>query len=187
MTTATELLRHDHDAILKMLEATEVVAGRLDQGQHVREEILQNLLEFFSLFADKCHHGKEEALLFPMLEKKGIAVAGGPIGVMLAEHEQGRALIKQMSDAVAAYPLSPADAGRRWSTAARGYAELLRSHIFKENNILFMMAERALTPQESSALVAQFDKLEIEKMGAGTHERLHAMMKGLLGEVMPRS
>ena len=98
MPTATELLRHDHEAITKMLDAAEVVAQRLDKGEPVREEVLQNLLEFFRLFADKCHHGKEEELLFPLLEKKGVPVNGGPIGVMLNEHEQGRALIKEMAD-----------------------------------------------------------------------------------------
>ena len=186
MTTATELLRHDHDAIVKMLDAAEAVAQRLDEGQPVRAEVLQNLLEFFRLFADKCHHGKEEELLFPLLEKKGVPVDGGPIGVMLNEHVQGRALIKEMASAADAYPSSPTEAGRRWASAARGYTELLRSHIFKENNILFVMAERVLTPEEQGKLVADFETLEVEKMGAGTHERLHAMMKDLLAEVMAR-
>ncbi len=184
MPTATDLLRHDHEAITKMLDAAEVVAEHLEKGEPVREEVLQNLLEFFRLFADKCHHGKEEELLFPLLEKKGVPVSGGPIGVMLDEHEQGRALIREMTEAAGSYAASPAEAGARWASAGRGYVELLRAHIFKENNILFVMAERVLTPEEQKTLVDEFETLEVERMGTGTHERLHAMMKNLLAEVV---
>jgi hemerythrin-like domain-containing protein len=186
MTTATETLRHDHEAILKMLDVTEEVAGRLNRGEGVRQDILGNLLEFFRLFADRCHHGKEEDLLFPLLETKGIPVAGGPIGVMLSEHEQGRSLDKEMREAGEAYQANVEGAGRRWAQAARSYVSLLRTHIHKENDILFVMAERVLSPEEQTRLVEGFEKLEVEKMGAGTHERLHAMMKEMLAEIMPR-
>ena len=186
MPTATEILRHEHDAILKMISATEEVARRLDRGERVRPEILGNLLEFFRLFADRCHHGKEEALLFPLLESKGLPRQGGPIGVMLLEHDEGRGFIKQMVEAAEAYKTVPESAGPRWAEPARNYSALLRAHIDKENNILFRIAEQILTPDEQARLAEDFEKVEVEKMGAGTHERLHAMMDQLLTEVFPQ-
>ena len=75
----------------------------------------------------------------------------------------------------------------RWAAAAVDYAQLLREHIAKENQILFVMAERMLTPAEQQELAAAFDKVETEKLGAGTHERLHAMMDKLLAELQPAS
>lgn len=179
MKAATEILRKEHEAILGMLELTESAAARLDRGQILPTGTLAGLLEFFQLFADRCHHGKEEDLLFPLLEKKGLPREGGPLGVMLHEHEQGRALIREMKAADAALEAGEAEAGRRWARAARGYAQLLRDHIFKENNILFVMAERLLSAEEQSELAAGFERAEIEKMGAGTHERLHASMDQL--------
>jgi hemerythrin-like domain-containing protein len=185
MDTAIAALRKEHEAILKMLDVTEEVARRLNAGQQSTPETLASLLEFFRLFADKCHHGKEEDLLFPQLEKKGMPRAGGPIGVMLTEHEQGRALIRQMAEATQAYPSQPQTAGPAWAQAARGYAGLLRAHIEKENNILFVMAERMLAPEEQAELAEGFETLEVEKMGAGTHERLHALMAKLIKEILP--
>lgn len=185
MDTATAVLRKEHEAIVKMLEVTEEVARRLDAGEHVTAQTLADLLEFFRLFADKCHHGKEEDLLFPQLEKKGMPRAGGPLAVMLAEHEQGRALIRQMAQAADTYPRQPEKAGPAWAEAARAYTSLLRAHIEKENNVLFVMAERMLTPGEQTELAEGFEKLEVEKMGAGTHERLHAMMAKLIKEILP--
>ena len=143
---------------------------------------MAQLLEFFRLFADQCHHGKEESLLFPFLEQKGIPRQGGPIGVMLHEHEEGRLLIREMGEAAEDYRSGIEGAGARWAKAASGYSSLLRSHIDKENNILFVMAERVLTPADQSQLFQDFEKLEVEKMGAGTHERLHVMMDKLLAE-----
>jgi hemerythrin-like domain-containing protein len=181
--TATDVLRQEHEAILKMLDATEEVSRRLDRGERVAPETLSGLLEFFQLFADRCHHGKEENLLFPLLEKSGIPRDGGPIGVMLVEHERGRALIRLMRESAEGYARGAADAGARWASAARDYAGLLRQHIFKENNILFKIAERVLTDAEQQELVSGFEKVEEEEMGVGTHQRLHARMGQLLTEI----
>ena len=184
METATQILRKEHDAILKMLGVTGLVAQKLDRREPVAPETLVGLLEFFRLFADTCHHGKEE-LLFPMLEKKGLPRAGGPIGVMLWEHDKGRELIRAMASAADAYRGGDAASGQRWAQAAYGYADLLREHIMKENEILFVMAERMLSDAEQRELAAAFDKVEVEKMGAGTHERLHALMDKLAAEFTP--
>jgi hemerythrin-like domain-containing protein len=180
MKTATEILRQEHDAILRMLDATEEIARRLRNHQRVEPQVLDHLLEFFRLFADRCHHGKEEDLLFPLLEKKGMPRGGGPIGVMLMEHDQGRGLVGQMAIAGKEYATGDSAADLRWAVAAADYAGLLREHIAKENEVLFVMAERMLTPAEQQELAQAFEKSESEKMGAGTHERLHAMMDKLL-------
>ena len=45
------------------------------------------------------------------------------------------------------------------------------------------MAENLLTAEEQEHLAAEFDKAEIEKMGAATHARLHAKMDDLVAEL----
>jgi hemerythrin-like domain-containing protein len=72
---------------------------------------------------------------------------------------------------------------RRWVQAAAEYTNLLRGHIAKENNILFPIAETLLTNEEQERLTQEFERLEIEKMGVGTHERLHAKLNQLLREI----
>jgi hemerythrin-like domain-containing protein len=180
MPAATQVLRHEHDAVVKMLGFAEDLADRLDRGERVGPGVLDKVLEFFRIFVDRCHHGKEEDLLFPLLEAKGMPRIGGPLGVMLGEHEEGRKRIKEMAEAAEAYRLKVEGAGCRWADAARSYAELLRAHIGKENNVLFEMAERMLTPDEQASLAEAFEKLEVEKIGAGKHEQIHAMMAELL-------
>jgi len=180
MPTATEILRHEHDAVVKMLGFTDNLADQLDHGQYVSPDVLDKVLEFFRVFVDQCHHSKEEDLLFPLLEAKGVPRAGGPLGVMLNEHQEGRKWIREMAEAAEDYRLIVEGSGCRWASAARAYAELLHAHVDKENNVLFVMAERILTGDEQASLLEGFEKLEVEKIGAGRHEQVHAMMAELL-------
>lgn len=183
MAQATAVLRHEHEAVGHMLDAAEAVAGRLERNEPVRPEVLEGIQEFFALFVDQCHHGKEEEILFPALARRGVPVEGGPIGVMLHEHEEGRELAAQLRSFAGAYARGEAGAGTAWARAARRYAHLLAEHILKENSVLFPLAEGILSPEEQNALGAEFDRLELEKMGEGTHERLHARMAQLLKEL----
>lgn len=183
MPQPTQILRQEHEAITKMLDASERAAAQLEQGKAIRPELLEGIAEFFELFCDKCHHGKEEELFFPALAKKGLPVEGGPIGVMLGEHDEGRALAGRMKRLTVRYRAGETDAGRAWAATAREYAQLLRQHILKENTVLFPMAEGLLSPAEEDAIAERFEQLEDEKMGRGTHERLHQRMAEILKEV----
>jgi len=98
--TPAEQLKEEHQGILLMLRILEKVAAKLEAEEKVERNHLERIVEFFRVFADKCHHGKEEDLLFPAMEKAGVPKEGGPIGVMLAEHQQGRGHIRGMAEAL---------------------------------------------------------------------------------------
>ncbi len=158
MNTATAILRKEHDTILRVLDATEEVARQLDRGEPVAPETLTRLLEFFRQFAEQAHLGKEEGLLFPLLEKKGMSRTSVPIGMMMAEHQQGRLLLKLMDELADAYSSGSAEAGYRWAETARIYTVMLRFHIEVENKVLFLMAESLLTEDEQEELAATFEQ-----------------------------
>jgi hemerythrin-like domain-containing protein len=178
MGAATKVLREEHDAILKMINALEATAYRAEAGGAVPLNVLNDFQEFFRLFADRCHHGKEEELLFPLLERKGVPRVGGPVGCMLVEHDDGRTFVKTMGDSAEGCA-GGESACKSWVGAARGYANLLRNHIWKENEILFQIADRLISEDEQDALATEFAKVE-EKMGPGTHAQLHQKMNALV-------
>jgi len=172
MPAATQILRQEHEAILGMLESLEAVADKAEAGDPVSFQLLTDLQEFFSLFADRSHHGKEEDLLFPFLEKKGVPRAGGPLGCMLTEHDEGRAFVKAMRSNAEGCANGIAASRSAWVQAARGYANLLRNHIWKENEILFQIAERLLSEEEQSRLAEEFAASEAAKIGPEVQARL---------------
>ncbi len=176
---ASEVLMTEHRAVERVLKVLSPSADRLDAGEAVPASVFEDSLDFLRNFADKCHHGKEETALFPAMAKAGVPVEQGPIGVMLAEHEQGRSYIKAMTEALDEYKRGDSAARSRLAESARGYADLLAQHIKKEDTILFPMADRLLPDATQEELVAQFDRIESEHIGPGVHEHYHQMIDEL--------
>ena len=170
MGKATEDLRHEHEAILYVLQILEKAMASGDKGNDGMLKFYGELVHFLKIFADKCHHGKEEGFLFPALSEKGVGSERGPIGVMLEEHRLGREYIAQMSDAGESKNLPAVTA------AAVRYRELLINHIEKENKVLFVMADNLLDDKTQEALFEKFEEHEESVVGHGVHEKLHAMI-----------
>lgn len=173
MSAAIEVLRHEHDAILVALQVLDRLADQAEQGSAASDDIA-DFIGFLREFADTCHHGKEEGLLFPAMIAAGLPETGGPIPVMLQDHAQGRDLVAAMGRASA--PLLDAESFAR---AARAYSEHLRAHIRKENEVLFPMAEQIVPTDILARLHGEFEQHEERVMGHGRHEQLHAMLKDL--------
>lgn len=173
--TATADLKHEHQIILVIMDAADREARSIKATGKVNAATLNKMVDFCRVFIDRCHHGKEEEYLFPKLEEKGVAREQGPIGVMLQEHEAGRQRVK----AIAA-SLPQAGTGDPQTVAAlaanlEAYSALLRAHIDKENNVLFPMADRLLSPEDQQALLQAFAKHEAEEIGPGVHEKYHQL------------
>src|SRR3989304_9983207 len=90
-----EELKSDHQNILKHVDDLEAVINQ----PTINHAKIKEFLHFTETFAEP-HHHKEEQVLFPALEKKGIPNEGGPIGVMLSEHEAKRGFVKELRKAV---------------------------------------------------------------------------------------
>lgn len=143
-----EELSSDHEKILEKLDELQDAINPLIDKDRIRE-----FLHFTETFAEP-HHQKEEKVLFPALEKKGIPNEGGPIGMMLYEHETKRGYVKALKEALEASD----ENGIREN--AQAIVNLLRDHIYKEDNILYPCAKDALTEDELIELGHQCEKIK---------------------------
>jgi hemerythrin-like domain-containing protein len=180
---ATNILSAEHRVIERVLASLEQAAQRVDRGEAVRPGFFSDAADFVKGFADGCHHRKEEGVLFPAMEAAGIPRNGGPIGVMLTEHEEGRAFTSGMRSA--AQRLEDGDATARPDLVrnALAYVELLRQHILKEDSVLFPMADHVIPAHQQGAVSAAFDRIEHEETGEGVHEKYLALAEKLEREV----
>jgi hemerythrin-like domain-containing protein len=170
MGKATQDLRNEHKAILHVFAIIDKMLST-DTKEYV--EIFKfgdELIYFLKTFADKCHHGKEEDYLFKELVAKGIPNEGGPIGVMLREHQQGREYIFLMNKSLESKDLI------NFKVNAVKYRDLMRNHIDKENNALFVMADKVLDDAKQNELFEKFETHEETVIGHGIHEELHLMI-----------
>ncbi len=183
----TEELEAEHRGIERMLAIMDAIRPRLEAGEAVETEHLDQILEFIRVFADRCHHAKEEDLLFVAMREAGVPSECGPIAVMLADHEVGRRHVRGMAEGLAAYRRGEEGAARHIAEHARGYAELLREHIAKEDRVLYPLADRILTQGQQHALEEGFERIERDVVGEGRHEAFHALLDELEGVYLERA
>ena len=164
----TEVLSDEHRVIERVLGVLQRLTA---VPVNPSLEQWRKALDFFRYFADQCHHFKEEKVLFPALEEHGIPREGGPIGMMLAEHEEGRGHVRSMIDAVEQVAKGNGAASTTLLDHARAYVTLLREHIQKEDDILFRMADKVIPEEEQRRILKDFENHEAEEMGAGAHEK----------------
>jgi len=160
MSRPFHILKHEHRVIERVLRALDGVCIRLERGNDVPASALLGIVDFVTTFADRYHHRKEEAHLFPALERRGITREGGPLGVMEYEHQIERELIADLDQAIDLYREGDAEAAQRFGDAARAYVSLLVGHIEKEDSILFRIGDEVLDDEEKAALVVSFKQTD---------------------------
>lgn len=184
----TDLLIEEHHGVKIALRVMEKLAGRIAQHPHERNDQyigdIAGLIEFCQVFVDKCHHAKEEEVLFPALLDAGLPLEGGPVQVMLAEHVSGRKLIAAMDAALTSYRSGASDSAHALNNAVLEYAGLLTDHIAKEDNDLYPIANARISAEVQDGMLDVFEKIEVERIGVGTHERFHGMLKELIAKYL---
>ena len=153
MKKPTQILSDEHKNILCVINRIAKECEKVDSGGNIDEEFFQKAVSFIKNYADKFHHAKEEDILFMELNKDGVLEHCNPIEQMLHEHDLGRGFVKGLSEAVVKGDKT--DAVKN----ARGYCELLQEHIFKEDNILYPMADEALKEATQKEIAEKFAKI----------------------------
>ena len=179
--TATEDLKNEHLLVEVVIAAMEREADTIDATGESDLDTVACMVDFTQNFTDGCHHAKEERALFPLLRERNAGMQA-PTSVMLQQHETGRQRIRAVTDAVPAARQGDAAAVRVIGENLRAYAKGLRDHIGKENEVLFPMADGILTADDQRQLTSEFERIESDEVGAGVHEKYHAMARELAGK-----
>lgn len=175
----TDILVDEHRVIEQVLNVLDRIIERATAAGRLDEAPARDTINFFRTFADRCHHGKEEAQLFPLMQARGFGGGCGPVAVMLREHELGRLYVGGMEGAIERASQGDTEALQWFIQHGHSYIRLLREHIQKEDLCLFPSANRALDQADQQKLLAEFEKVEAEEMGAGTHEKYLALANRL--------
>jgi hemerythrin-like domain-containing protein len=178
---ATEQLKKEHKAVKVILRVLDKICKKLEAGEKIDVNHMENILDFFKVFVDQCHHAKEENLLFVAIRKTMDPSDGDRIGALLKDHVSGRNYIRDLSKAVANYQAGDLKASVAILHHARNYMTLLLQHIDIEDNVLYPIANEHLSIEKQEELYQQFDKLEETEIGAGKHEEFHKMIDRLKG------
>lgn len=182
---ATALLRQEHQWILKVADVVEMLVQNAQDGGEPDLDAFGDCVRFIKLFADACHHGKEEDLLFNEMEGMGMSREHGPLAVMLHEHRVGREYASAMANALDGAREGDADSLMRLNNAALGYVHLIRDHILKEDHVLFNMADQMLRGPICQRLCENYDQVCQSEFDGCTKAQLEDLATGLI-ERYPR-
>ena len=159
---ALEVLLEEHEIIENAIEVLNKSAKNLQDGKKVPSETFEKLLGIIKNFADRCHHGKEEDVLFPLI-KKIDAKEDKIIYLLLKEHEKGRNFIRDLTKAISKKNIND------MIKNANGYVNLLLQHIKKEN-VIFPRWINPLSVEIKEGLFDRFEEIEEKVIGLGKHK-----------------
>ena len=149
-----------------------------EQKKPLDATVLYGSLEFLRGFADHCHHGKEEKLLFPLLASRNPVLETGPVKVLTGEHEAGRHFLQELEASLPGVEAGDAQATKEAVRNLDLYTRMLRRHIEKEEGVLFPLARTMVTSEDNDRLATGFEEVE-EEMGSGVHERFESLLRDL--------
>ncbi len=174
---ATEQLKMDHQSIVRFLAVLEDTTRQMQAGRTFSPEFYSRMIDFMRNFIDDCHHNKEEKFLFPVMENHGVT-EGGLIHSLHDEHERSRRYTGSIENAVRRVGQEDAASLSLIPENSRSYIILSRSHILKEDYLLFEMADRLLSRQEQEKLLEQFEELEEKQLSPGRHGEYLKILEG---------
>lgn len=169
-----DLFLNDHTLIERALVLLEKEA---EKGPKLKIDLVETLIDFLLEYGDVNHNMKEEQIYFPLLLERGLPPQG-PIAVMLEEHKMERRYlgeIKSMIDKLKA----TGELDSNFKSTFTEYAELTKNHIWKENDILYPMGGRFLTPEDEKFLTEQFVRIEKEVYGENGYTRNLTLINSL--------
>lgn len=168
-----DFLIAEHELIERAMAVLKSNLEQLPAGDHLQ---IGRALDFLLEFGDKIHNRKEEEYLFPLMQARGIPTQGGPIGVMLLEHQSERQLLQQMSASLANLTKATAGEINKFRQDGLDYLKIRAEHIWKENDILYPMARQVMRPGDAEKLLEDCQRVNLEAYGAAAWEKFTAMV-----------
>ncbi len=154
------ILMEEHKIILKFAFELKDIAKEIKKAKDfasVSEKIkhLGHIAKHFK--ESESHYLREENVLFPYLEKHGITQ---PPKMMWIEHDKIREIKKNLYSLLDTHKsMGFQDFADRLDQEAKSLADMLSSHFYKENNILFPTSLKVIEGKEWKDVRRQFDEL----------------------------
>lgn len=166
----------EHRLIERMLKQVDAIVARIEQEQAVDPVVIDTVVDFIRVYADRTHHGKEEDILFRDMAQKELAADERRImDELIAEHKYGRKLTAAVVAAKERYVAGDQAALGEVAANLRALGAFYPEHIRKEDVGFFIPVMRHFSREELDAMIAEmwtFDRKMIHEKYRTVVERL---------------
>ncbi|MBI0583740.1 MAG: hemerythrin domain-containing protein [Methanomassiliicoccus sp.] len=165
----------EHRLIERMIAVMDRHRNDIENGTSPDNALLDAIVDFLRTYADRCHHGKEEDLLFTALKSKPMT----PDMVMamdrlIDDHARSRALVRRLGESNARSRGGDASATGDITEAIAGLVSIYPDHIRREDKEFFPAAMKYLTKEESDVMLSEFREFDRKLI----HEKYVAVVEG---------
>ena len=167
MITAIQILVQEHRVIESMLLCLERLVDNMQRQKKLDSAYALTIITFLREFADACHHGKEEDVLFKFSDAK--TGGHGPVEVLKEEHAEGRGYVGSMVKSMDKAAAGNLEAINLFCENALDLIDMLRRHIEREDNVVFPMIEELC--QSGDAERIWKDCVGVEKDAGGNRHK----------------
>lgn len=119
------------------------------------------MIDFFRTYADSCHHGKEEDVLFRELAKKELSKEHRAImNKLIEDHIYARKTVGRLEKARESYIKDDGESSNEISRILKELATLYPGHILKEDKEFFYPSMEYFTKEEQEKMVQEFTEFD---------------------------
>lgn len=154
-------LREDHGRIMKLFAAWQKILRELDHPDQAMHEALAKYINFVEVFIDRCHHGKEDEILFPAMASCKNSETTSLVQDLRSEHQTGRSLLKAIKLELKA-SAEPNGSPASLIQLCQRYIDLFRKHIRRENAQLLPLIKKCISTEARERIAAQFKQYDRE-------------------------
>jgi hemerythrin-like domain-containing protein len=155
---AVNIIKEEHLAVAAVLYCLRFHANQFRYEKQAPDfPLLHAILEYLSSHPDRCHHPKEESVLFAAIARR-TREADQLIGQLEGDHQDSYAMVEHLKLELRAFHDGAPLAAINFFNVAEGYAALQHAHMRSEEDVLLPLAERVLTAEDWSEINAGFRK-----------------------------
>jgi hemerythrin-like domain-containing protein len=169
-------LMHEHRIIERMLAILRRELESMGKQEHVDPTLIDTAVDFIRTYADRCHHGKEEDILFRRLAAKDLDTQlAEAMADLIEDHVHGRTLTRQLVEANRRYAGGETTALSEIESAVQALVEFYPVHIEKEDRHFFKPCLEYFTKAEQAEMLRDFDEFD----RALIHEKYRGLVEDL--------
>ena len=146
----------EHRLIERMLAVIQKRLDASDRRAVVDPKFIDTVVDFFRVYADRTHHGKEESIMFRGLGSKHMSADDKRVmDELISEHVFGRESVKSLIEANNHYRKDP----EKISEVIEILKVLIRfypKHIRKEDDVFFPNSRTYLSNEEEQTMLQEF-------------------------------
>jgi hemerythrin-like domain-containing protein len=168
----------EHRLIENMIALIKRELKQIETTNQVDPLIIDKVVDFIRVYADRTHHGKEEDILFKKLENKNMSDQDKQLMEdLIAEHLLGRKTTKELVEANAKYRSGDKPALTLVAAKLHLLADFYPKHIVKEDKVFFPAYGKYFTEQEDQLMLKEFWEFDRKMI----HEKYRSVIQELEG------